>query len=199
MSEKHPTENATALIVGGEVKTVGLAVAGQLFVFSPSQMNFLLNLQKLKSVTAAAISVDRTEEWGKKFLASRKFREYFNAKMEEFSIKNGLTAEYLIRWGKEAMEGKREWHEGLCVCGYVSRFNNYEFAEGQNDDLVVGVKCKACFEPIDIQYKSEAFKPDRQQMVAYQELKATIIPKIERTHHTYENISIEFESSEEAQ
>lgn len=73
-------ENSVSLTIGGEVKTVGLAVAGQLFVFTPGQMNFLLNLQKLKNVTAAALSVDKTEEWGQNFLRSQKFRKYIDRK-----------------------------------------------------------------------------------------------------------------------
>ena len=193
---KHPSDNSTSLIIGGEVKSVGLAVAGKLFVFNPKQMQFLLAVQKLKNVHAASLAVGRDEEWGKTFLKSRKFTDYLAAKLEEHSVKNGLTPEYLIRWGQEAMEGKRSWYEGVCPsCQYANTFNNYEFAEGQDDDLKPSLSCKRCFSPTNVEYKESEFKPTREQMEAYKELKSTIIPKVERVHHQFSNEEIVFESS----
>jgi len=175
---------------------IGLAVAGKLFVFSPVQMQFLLALQKMKNVHAAAMSVSKDEEWGKTFLHSRKFNDYLTSKLEEYSVKAGLTPEYLIRWGKDAMEGFREWYEGLCGCGYANRFNSYEYAERQDDDLASALTCRRCFAPLAVTHVREPFKPSREQMEAYKELKSAVIPKIERVHHTFSNEEIVFESEE---
>lgn len=192
------SDNSLTLTIGGEEKAVALSVCGKLFVFSPLQNNFLLNLQKLKNLHAASLSVGKDEEWGKKFIKSRKFVEYINAKLKEYSVRCGLTAEYLVHWGKEAMEGKREWYEGECkTCEYKNTYNTYEYAQGQDDDLEARMECKRCYAPTEVEYKEEPFKPTREQMEAYKELKATIIPKVERTHHTYENVQIQFESEEQ--
>lgn len=189
-------ENATSLVIGGETKVVGLAVGGKLYVFQPIQMQFLLNLQKMKNITAASLSVGKDEMWGTKFLHSRKFNDYLKSKLEEYSVKTGLTAEYLIRWGKEAMEGKREWYEGVCVCGYQNMFNTYEYSEGQDDDLESHMQCKRCYGPVAVERKEEPFEPSREQMEAYKELKSTVIPRVERVHHAFENVHIAFESEE---
>jgi hypothetical protein len=196
MSDKHPTENSTALIIGGEVKTVGLAVSGRLFVFSPAQMSFLLALQKMKNVTAAALSVDKTEEWGQAFLKSRKFRKYIACKMEEFSVKNGLTVEWWYQFGKWVADGYREFYNVVCMyCKYSGSMNTYEVEVFRNDDMTAAVECPSCCKPVDVVAMKEPFAPTREQVEAWKDLGARLIPKIERIHHQYENSEIVFESS----
>jgi hypothetical protein len=189
--------NALSLVIGGETKAVAHSVNGKLFVFQPVQNTFLLNLQKMRNVCAAALATGKDEEWGHKFLHSKKFNQFLAEKLQEYSVKCGMTAEYLIQWGKDAMEGKRVWYEGACSCGYVSTFNAYEFAAGQDDECESQMACRRCFLPLSVTYNQEEFKPTREQMEAYKELKSTVIPKIERVHHTFTNEEIVFASEEE--
>lgn len=193
MSEKHPTENATALIVGGEVKTIGLAVSGKLFVFSPAQMDFLLSLQKLKSVDAAAIHVGKDTEWAKRFLASRKFRQYINSKMEEFSVRNGLTVEWWYQFGKWVADGQKEYYKVRCTdCPLEVTMNTYEVESFRQDDMTLEVPCPACYKPTTTTHEVEPFKPSREQVVAWQDLGARLIPKIERVHHEFTGETFSF-------
>jgi hypothetical protein len=195
MSDKHPTENSTALIIGGEVKTVGLAVAGKLFVFTPNQMQFLINLQRMKEPTAAALSIGKDEEWGKKFLTSAKFKKYISCKMEEYSVKNGLTVEWWYQFGKWVTEGEKSWYDVECVyCKYLGTMNVYEVESYRADDMSLEVPCPSCCKPVTLMYRAESFKPTREQVVAWQDLGARLIPKIERVHHQFENAEIIFES-----
>lgn len=199
MSEQHPTENSTALIIGGEVKTVGLAVAGRLFVFSPVQMQFLISLQKLKSTIAAAMAVDKPEEWAQKFLKSRKFRDYIACKMDEFSVKNGLTVEWWNQFGKWSAEGYREFYKvGCAYCSFAGTMTSYEVEVYRSDEMVLDVPCPACFKPVEVERVREEFRPSREQVVAWQELGSRLIPKVERVHHQFENTEIVFQNSEEA-
>lgn len=199
MSDQHPTENSTALIIGGEVKTVGLAVAGQLFVFSPSQMQFLINLQKMKNVTAAALSISKDEEWGQGFLKSRKFRKYISCKMEEFSVKNGLTVEWWYQFGKWVADGFKEYYDIRCeYCEYVGKMNSYEVESFRGDDMALLVPCPACFKTVAYTHIIAPFTPSREQVEAWKGIGDRLIPKTERVHHTYENSEIIFESQEDA-
>lgn len=197
MSDKHPTENSTALIIGGEVKTVGLAVSGKLFVFTPSQMQFLLNLQKMKNVTAAALSVDKPEDWANNFLRSRKFKTYISCKMEEFSVKNGLTVEWWYQFGKQVADGYKEFYRLECAgCSYQGVLNTYEVESARSDDmLTANVECPVCFKITEPKLERQDFKPTREQVVAWQDLGSRLIPKVDRVHHSYENSEIIFESS----
>lgn len=195
--QNHPTDNSTALVIGGEVKTVGLAVAGKLFVFSPSQMSFLLALQKMKNVTAAALSVGKAEEWGNQFLKSQKFKKYISCKMEEFSVKNGLTVEWWYQFGKWAADGYREFYVATCsFCPYIGTMNTYEVETYRDDDMTVAVPCPACFKTVQCERRKEEFKPSREQVEAWKDLGARLIPKIERVHHQFENTEIIFSNNE---
>ena len=192
-------ENSTALIIGGETKVVGLAVAGKLFVFTPMQMNFLLNLQKLKNVTAAALGAGKDETWGQNFLRSRKFREYISCKMQEYSVKNGLTVEWWYGFGKWLADGYREFYKVLCAgCGYSGTMNVYEVEAGRSDDmLTVEVGCPACFKPMAAEFVREEFKATREQVEGWKAIGDRLIPKTERIHHSYDNVEIKFESVDE--
>ena len=197
MSDLHPTENSTALIVGGETKVVGLAVAGRLFVFSAVQMNFLLALQKMKNVMAAAMAVSKDVEWADKFLKSRKFREYVGCKMEEFSVKNGLTVEWWYQFGKWLSEGKREAYRAVCAaCKFESLMTTYEVEAYRGDEMGLEVPCPACYRPMAVELVTEAFKPSREQVEGWKSIGDRLIPKTEKVHHTYDNCTIAFESEE---
>jgi hypothetical protein len=187
--------NATSLVIGGEVKTVGLAVAGKLFVFTPHQMQFLLNLQKLKSVHAAAMSISKDEAWAQKFLSSRKFKNYIGNKLQEYSVKSGMTIEWWHQFGKQIADGYKETYKVNCpYCKYEGQMTEYEVEAYRNDDMDLELPCPACLTPATYELKREEFKPSREQVEAWKELGSRLIPKIERIHHQFENAEIVFES-----
>jgi len=196
-NSRHPTENSTALTIGGEVKVVGLAVSGKLFVFSPVQMQFLLSLQRLKEPTAAALAVGKDEAWGQGFLRSRKFRQYLHCKMDEFSVKNGLTVEWWHQFGKWAAEGYKESYQIACAfCTYSGVMSTYEAESFRSDEMQLEIPCPACFKPVHFEHTKEPFLPNREQMEAWKALGDRLIPKVERVHHQFENVNISFESEE---
>ena len=199
MSDQHPAENSTALIIGGETKVVGMAVAGRLFVFTPHQMNFLLALQKMKNVTAAALSAGKDEQWGTNFLKSRKFKEYISCKMQEYSVKNGLTVEWWYQVGKWISDGYREYYDVRCgECEYVGTMNVYEIEAGRSDDMQrVTAECPVCFHTLQPELKKEEYKPTREQVEGWKEMGSRLIPKVDRVHHQFENTTIEFQSEED--
>lgn len=188
-------DNALSLIVGGEVKVVGLAVSGKLFVFSASQQQFLLNLQKMKNVTAAALSVDKDETWGQAFLSSRKFKKYLNLKMKAFSDKNGLDVEWWYQFGKQLTDGYREFYQISCqFCEHKSEMDTYEAETYRGDDMALIILCPACFKAVDHQYQKEEFKPSREQVEGWKTIGDRLVPKTERIHHSYEDTEILFQS-----
>jgi hypothetical protein len=195
MSDRHLTENSTALVIGGEVKVVGLAVGGRLFVFSPVQMQFLLALQRMKNAAAAAMSVGKDEAWGDGFLRSRKFRDYISSKMEEFSVRNGLTVEWWYGFGKAMTDGFRESYRIHCLsCEYGGGMRAWEVENYRRDDMTLEVPCPVCYKLVTTELVKEDFQPTREQVVAWQELGARLIPKIERIHHQFDKSEIIFES-----
>lgn len=198
MAEKHPSENSTSLIIGGEVKTVGLSVAGKLFVFTPHQMQFLLALQRLKNVHAAALSIDKDESWAESFLGSRKFKNYISSKMQEYSVKSGLTIEWWHQFGKWVAEGKKESYIVHChYCDFSAVMNEYEVEAHRGDDMSISVPCPACYKEASHELKVEAFLPSREQVEAWKELGSRLIPKVERVHHQFSNEEIIFEAQGE--
>lgn len=192
--------NALTLYVGGEAKAVALGVSGKLFVFTPIQQNFLINLQKLKNVTAASLSVNKDEEWGQKFLKSQKFRKYLSLKMKSFSDKNSLDVEWWYQFGKNLTEGTKEYYEASCPgCQFHFELNTYEVESQRNDEMQIEAECPACMmKPIKVELKKEDFKPTREQVEGWKELGNRLIPKIERVHHQFENVNIEFASEGDA-
>jgi hypothetical protein len=66
----------------------------------------------------------------------------------------------------------------------------------RKDDMTLEVPCPVCYKPMLAQEMKEEFKPSREQVVSWQELGSRLIPKIERVHHQFENVNIQFESEE---
>lgn len=188
-------DNSLSLTIGGEVKAVGLAVSGKLFVFTPNQQNFLLNLQKMKNVTAAALSVGKTEEWGNAFLKSAKFRKYLSLKMKAFSDRNGLDVDWWYQFGKWLTDAYREFYAVSCPsCGFKYEMDEYEVETFRTDDMTLAIECAACFKPVVAEKCREAFKPTREQVEGWKEIGSRLIPKTERVQHSYENVDIIFEN-----
>lgn len=200
MSEKHPTDNSTSLSIGGEELSIGFQVGDKMYAFTPRQTHFLINLQKLKNVAAASLSVDKPEEWGKKFLDCAKFKRYVLAKLNQFSDKNSLTIDWWYQFGKWAAEGKKDLFRVACAgCSYTETMLPYEIESTRQDDMTLAVPCPRCTKVMAVEEASEPFRPTREQIVAWQDLGSRLIPKIERVHHQFENSEIVFESTEEKQ
>lgn len=202
-----------SLYVGGEIKVVALNVAGRMFVFTPNQQAFLMSLQKLKSVHAAALSIGKDEEWGRKFLASRKFREYLSLKMKSFSDRNGLDVDWWYGFGKNLTDGYREFYavrcevtaavegeiaavSGLGGCGYVGEMDLYAAESNRSEEMDLVIPCPACLAPMKYELVREEFKPSREQVEGWKTLGDRIIPKVERVHHQFENSEILFETND---
>lgn len=192
-------DNSLTLYVGGEAKAVALGVGGKMFVFTPSQQNFLLNLQKLKNVTAAAISVGKDEEWGDKFLKSQKFRKYLTLKMKSFSERNGMDVDWWYGFGKRLTDGKEEFYEANCqACGFSYQMDLYEAESVRNDDMQMQTECPSCTnQNVRMELKEKEFRPTREQVEGWKEIGSRLLPKVERTHHTFENTEIIFQSEGE--
>ena len=158
-------------------------------------MEFLWALQQMKAVSAAAIAVGKDEPWATKFLQSRKFRSFRNAKILESSIKNGLTIEWWYEFGKNLTEGEKVRWLGNCVtCADVFEFNAYEVEEQRTDDMAVALPCPVCSSPLSLKQDVVPFKPTREQVEGWKELGSRLTPKIERVHHQFSNEEIVFEN-----
>lgn len=185
-----------ALIIGNRVYVQGLSAAGRLFVFNREQIQFLWALQKMKEPTAAAFSINQSEEWATKFMNSKKFKEYVAHKMDEFSIKNGLTVEWWYSFGKQLTEGKTTKWEARCgKCDERRTLLPYEAESFRDDNSDISVAC-SCGNKMYVQEQNVDFKPTREMVEGWKELGSRLIPKIERIHHQYENVEISFESEE---
>jgi hypothetical protein len=188
-----------ALIIGNQVFVQALSASGRMFVFTRKQIQFLWALQKMKNVDAAAISINEEPDWATRFMASRKFKDYVVHKMEEMSVRNGLTVEWWYQFGKTLTEGKEVWYEGECEhCHESVKMLPYEAESCRDDDGSFNPLCRKCSAPLTLTEKEEEFKPTREQVEGWKELGSRLIPKIERVHHQFENVEIEFQSTEES-
>jgi hypothetical protein len=182
-----------ALVIGNQVFVAALFADNKPFVFTRDQMEFLLALESMKAVEAAALAVGKDEIWAKAFLSSRKFKTFLSAKMQEFSVKNGLTVEWWYAYGKAVTAGKREWYEGACeFCLGTCKMSDYQAESFRQDDMTLKAECPVCFKQIHLIKKEEAFNPSREQMEAWKEFGARLIPKIERVHHQFSDEEMVF-------
>jgi hypothetical protein len=195
MSEYPDVILSVRVASGAEIPTV-LCANGKEFRFQPEQIHFIVAMQRLKNVYAASISVGREEGWGRKFLESRKFREYVANKIQEFSDKNSLNVEWWYQYGKRLSEGKRTFSIGRCGCGFSSEFLSSEVELYRKDDMTLEFPCPVCFKVMEVELRTEAFKPTREQVEGWKELGSRLIPKVERVHHQFEKVDIEFQSEE---
>ena len=192
-------DNALALSVGGEVKAVGLSVGGKLFVFTPNQQQFLLNLQKLKNVTAAALSIGKEEAWGDAFLRSRKFQTYLSMRMKAFSDQNGMDVNWWYSFGKKLTDGYEEYFTVECAhCAYRGKMDLYEVESFRKDDMTLEVPCPGCFHTLESELKHDVFKPSREQVEGWKAIGDRLLPKVERAVNTFENVDIVFSNKEES-
>lgn len=189
------SDATTAIVVGSQVFVSALSADGKPFVFTRDQMEFFLALKKLKAVQPAALSVGKDEAWANKFLASRKFKSFIAAKMQELQIKSGITVEWWYQFGKHLATGYRDFYVGTCgKCLKVQEYSTYEIEAARDDDMEIHATCPDCLEPVQVSRHSEAFRATREMVEGWKELGSRLIPKIERVQHEYDKTEISFET-----
>lgn len=187
----------STLVLGNKIFVGSVLAQGKPFVFSPDQAAFLITLQKLKSITAAAIAVDKTEEWATKFFSSKKFVTFRNLKLDEAKVKAGLTLEYLMLLAKWNLEGEKViWSATCAVCHYTDQWTEYQVEASRDDEMQLKPECPFCFNNVVLEEKPEPFSMNREQMDHWKELAARFWPKIERVAHTFSTEEIEFKTGD---
>ena len=186
-------DEVLALVVGEDIKPLGLTANFQTFVFTPIQMNFIKNLEKLKSIPAACISVGWHEQTGRAFLNSRKFQKYLGCRMQAISTKAAMGAEAWWQVCADITNGfKKKLLANCVICKTVEEITPYEYELSRHDDLNHDYRCPVCGVEATVEEQITEFKPSREQVEGWKEWGARITPKIERTHHTFENTEIVF-------
>lgn len=183
-----------ALVVGSEVIFPPMQVGERAYHFDHAQISFLYQLQRFRGdVAKAAECVNKSLDWANKFLASRKFRSFRNAKLASMSVRNGDLVEWWWKYGLDGAKGKKEWYEGVChLCHEKNEFETAEAEMFRNDDMTFAAKCKVCFQAIAIERKEIPQTHSREQVQFWSELGNRLAPKIERVQHEFTNEKFTF-------
>lgn len=188
------SDTFSCLVLGNKIFVGATLARGKTFIFTPDQAAFLVSLQKLKSIHAAAISIGKTEEWAGAFLTSRKFVLFRNLKLEEAKVKAGINTEMLMQYAQWNLEGRRTWWDALCAkCGYKDEWTEYQVEASRTDAMELKPECPFCFEAVTLEKKAVAFTMNREQMDHWKELAARFWPKIERVSHQFSGEEMVFE------
>lgn len=190
-------EETMALVLGGDVRPIGLTSNWQTFVFTPTQMQFIKNLEKLKNIHAAGLSVGWREETATGFLKSRKFQRYIGCRLQAVTARASMGSEAWWQYCRDVANGYRELVKAKCtVCDWSEEITPYEAETARRDDMTLDLHCRDCQMPATVERETVPFKPTREAVVAWQEWGARVEPKIERVHHNFENTQIIFESAD---
>lgn len=194
MDDKDPL----ALVVGPEVKPLGLSSNSQVFVFKPREMQFIKNLEKLRNVAAAAMSVDWSEGNGTQFIKGRKFQRYLGCRMQVLVTKAAMGEESWWQYCQDLSRGYKERVVVVCgPCGWEDEITPYEAELARRDDMAVEIFCPRCNKAAQVNFVKEPFEPTREQVEGWKEWGNRVSPKTERVHHKFENVNIAFESDGE--
>lgn len=170
---------------------------GRPFVFSPDQASFLITLQKMQNISAAAIAVGKDEPWAKKFFQSKKFITFRNLKLDEAKTKAGITTEYLMLLAKWNLEGKKKWWDATCEgCSYVDEWQEYQVEASRDDEMVLKAECPFCFSPVQLNPREVPFTMNREQMEHWKEIAGRLWPKVDRVAHSFSKEELIFEVNE---
>lgn len=192
------SDTFSSLVLGNKIFVGATLARGKPFIFTPDQASFLIQLQKLKSIHAASLSIGKDEAWADTFLTSRKFVLFRNLKLEEAKVKSGINTDMLMQYAQWNLEGKKVWWDATCAkCGLQDEWTEYQVESSRQDDLTLNPQCPICFESVSLLRKEKPFSMNREQMDHWKEVAARFWPKIERVHHEYskENIVFETEAS----
>lgn len=189
-----------AIVIGKEMVFAPVSAGRQSYWFSSTQVQFLLAHQRLKNVDAAALEVGKDSDWAKRFLASKKWRAFRDAKLELARAQNGITLDRLMQFNEWTLAGKRTWYDAKCeVCKLTEEWSVTQAEMTRNDEMAFEAKCDGCFGPMTLTQREEKFEPTREQVVVWQEDLARIWPKVERIAHQFEKSTFEFVSGGETQ
>lgn len=190
--------DSRAIRIGTTVVYPPLMVGGRAFQFDAWQNGFLFALQKFNGdLEKACATVGKPLEWAEKFMSTRKFREFRNAKLNNNAVSTGALFEEWRDTGVAGMRGYWEWYEGSCqLCHEQNRFSIIEAESFRQDDMNFKAACKICFQPVAIEHKREDFKPTREQVQFWSEIGARVSPKIERVHHEFSKENFIFETED---
>lgn len=189
-----------ALIVGNEVLFPPWELGGKVFHFNAIQTRFMYSLQTNGGdVEKAAIGCGKEVAWAQRFLASKKFKEFRNAKLASMAVRNGDLMEWWWKMGLDGAKGKIEWYEGVChLCHAKNEYSVAEMEMTRNDDMKLCPSCKVCLQPVEAELKSEMFKPSREQVQFWSELGNRLSPKIERVQHQFSSENFSFVTGDAA-
>jgi hypothetical protein len=197
LSRALTSDTFSSLVLGNKIFVGATLARGKPFIFTPDQAAFLIALQKLKSIHAAALSLGKDEAWADKFLLSRKFVLFRNLKLEEAKVKAGINTEMLMQYAQWNLEGKKVWWDADCQkCGYKDEWTEYQVESTRQDDLTLKPECPICFEEVKLNKQEKPFSLNREQMDHWKELAARFWPKVERISHQFSSESIVFETEE---
>ena len=195
LSRSLTSDTFSSLVLGNRIFVGATLARGKPFIFSPDQAAFLINLQKLKNLSAAAISIGKTEEWADKFLTSKKFVLFRNLKLEEAKVKAGINTQMLLQYAQWNLEGKKVWWDALCSkCNYQDEWTEYQVESCRTDDYTLKPECPICFEMVDLEKKQEPFEMSREQIEMWKETASRFWPKVERIQHQFTGENIVFET-----
>lgn len=193
------SETIKALVLGDQVFIAPVMAGNRPFSFTRDQAEFLIALQKMKSILGAAMHIGKDEEWAKKFLSCRKFVQFRNLKLEESRAKNGITVDYLMQYMKWSMDGQKTWYDAQCFsCDLQEEWSIAQAEACRNDDMVLEPKCQVCFSAIVLTYKNLPFVPSREQNELWKEAAARLWPKVDRVQHQFSKEEFIFETSDES-
>ena len=189
------SDTIKALVLGDQVFMAPVMAGNMPFVFTPAQAQFLISLQKLKNVHAAATHVGMDEIWANQFLHSKKFVTFRNLKLEESRAKNGMTVEYLMQYAEWTLEGRKRYYKVTCPCGLEEEWSLAQGEASRNDAMEFEANCAVCYQPVHLTLTEEKFEPSREQNEMWKELASRLYPKVERVSHTFTSEEYIFEGS----
>lgn len=196
LSKSLVSDTFSSLVLGNKIFVGATLARGKPFIFSPDQATFLIQLQKLKNIHAAALSIGKDEAWADRFLTSRKFVLFRNLKLEEAKVKAGINTDMLMQYAHWNLEGKKVWWDAECkTCAYKDEWLEYQVEAHRNDDLTLTPTCPFCFEAVVLARREEVFKMNREQLDHWKEVAARFWPKVERISHEFSKENIVFETT----
>lgn len=184
----QPTNPSSVLSVGGSSFAPG--EDGVVYHFTATEEAFLIALTELNDVPAALLKIDKDAEWGRRFFAKPKVREWISLKTRQFAAKAGTTQEWFFAFGRAVLAGKMEWWDSKCAeDGWRVRL----YAKPEEDRMgVPSIDCAICGKALIANYFSAQMKPSREQIEVWKELGARVAPKIERIQHEFEDADFVF-------
>jgi len=190
-----------AIRIGDSVMYPPTMVGQKAFHFDPYQNGFLFYLQESKGdIELACQKIGKPLEWGQKFISTRKFREFRNARLQAMATTSGNVVDWWWEMGLAGAKGYTEWYEALCqLCHETNKYSVVEFEAFKDENMAVKVLCRVCFQEVPgFEYKKEEFKPSREQVQFWSEIGNRVSPKIERVQHEFSTETFTFAEGDAA-